>query len=90
MDYKEQKTVLHQELARIQQLHETVTTQLTQAQMDEQRKSARNQLAQKVVDTGKLSAEMVDALIERVYVYVNSPPSASQALTSPLPSYYTN
>ncbi|MEH2935252.1 hypothetical protein VSQ30_11625 [Acutalibacter sp. KK004] len=68
-DYKEQKSVFDQEITRIQQLHKAVTTQLAQVQMDEQRKNARNQLAQKVVDTGKLSAKLVDALIERVYVY---------------------
>lgn len=67
--YKEQKTVLEQEATHIQQLHEALAAQLAQAQMDEQRKKARNQLAQKVMDSGKLSAELVDALIERVYVY---------------------
>lgn len=68
-DYKEQKSVFDQEATRVQQLHEAVTTQLAQVQMDEQTKSARNHLAQKVVDTGKLSAELVDALIERVHVF---------------------
>lgn len=67
--YKEQKTVLDRETTRIRQLHEAVTTQLAQAQMDEQRKNTRKQLAQKVLDTGKLSAKLVDALIERVHVF---------------------
>ena len=68
-DYKEQKAVFDQEATQIQQLHDAVTTQLAQAQMDEQTKCAKNLLAQKVVDTGQLSAELVDALIDKVYVY---------------------
>lgn len=67
--YIEQKILLDQETARLQQLHEAVAAQSAQARMDEQTKGARHELAQKVVDSGKLSAGLVDALIDRVYVY---------------------
>lgn len=69
VEYKAQKARLDRESARLEQLHDAVSAQLAQAQIDKQTKSARQQLAQKVIDTGKLSAELADALIGKVYVY---------------------
>ncbi len=67
--YKEQREALGQEAARLQQLHDALEAQIEQSRLDEQAKDIKTKLAQKVAHDGELSAELVDALIERVYVY---------------------
>ena len=41
----------------------------SQIQIDAKTQSARTKLAQEVVETGKLTAELVDSLIDKVYIY---------------------
>lgn len=60
---------LDAELASLQEVQATLSTQLSQWQADEQTKNANRLLAEKVVDIGKLNTELVDMLIDRVYVY---------------------
>ena len=63
------KGVLDAELTRLQEVQAALSTQLSQRQADEQTKNANRLLAEKVVDIGKLNTELVDMLIDRVYVY---------------------
>lgn len=63
------KGVLDAELTRLQEVKAVLSTQLSQRQADEQTKSANRLLAETVVDIGKLNTELVDMLIDRVYVY---------------------
>lgn len=67
--YKEQRGALDQEAARLQQLHDALEAQIEQSRLAEQTKDIKTKLAHKVAHDGKLSAELVDALIERVYIY---------------------
>ena len=46
-----------------------VSIQLSQLQSDEKTKSANKVLARNVMDVDRLNSELVDMLIERVYVY---------------------
>lgn len=68
-EYKMKKIVLDAELTRVQEVQATLSTQLSQQQENEQIKNANRALAKKVVDASQLSAELVNMLIERVYVY---------------------
>lgn len=68
-EYRMKKGVLDAELARLQEVHAALSTQLSQRRADEQTKNANRLLAEKVVDIGKLNTELVDMLIDRVYVY---------------------
>ncbi|WP_304584805.1 recombinase family protein [Acutalibacter muris] len=68
-DYTSQKTTVDRELERLRELHTTLKARTMQMQIDEKTKSARRKLAQEVVETGKLTAGLVDSLIDKVYVY---------------------
>ena len=68
-EYRMKKGVLDAELTRLQEVKAVLSTQLSQRQADEQTKNANRLLAEKVVDIGKLNTELVDMLIDRVYVY---------------------
>lgn len=68
-EYRDNKAALDAELVRLQETQAALSTKLAQQQTDEKTKKANKALAQKVVDMGNLSSELVDALIERVYVY---------------------
>lgn len=68
-EYRDKKAALDAELVRLQETQAALSTKLAQQQADEKTKKANKVLAQKVVDMGNLSSELVDALIERVYVY---------------------
>ena len=63
------KAALDAELIRLQEVQAALSTQLSQLQADEQTKSANRVLAEKVVGKGQLCTELVDMLIDRVYVY---------------------
>lgn len=68
-EYKKKKAALDAELTRLQEVQAALSTQLSQRQADEQTKSANRVLAEKVVGEGQLCTELVDLLIDRVYVY---------------------
>lgn len=68
-DYKIQKAAVDRELDRLREIHSNLEVQTSQLKMDEKSKSARTELAQKVVGAGGLTAGLADTLIERVYVY---------------------
>lgn len=68
-EYRMKKGALDAGLASLQEVQATLSTQLSQRQADEQTKNANRLLAEKVVDIGKLNTELVDMLIDRVYVY---------------------
>lgn len=68
-EYRMKKGALDAELARLQEVQAALSTQLSQRQADVETNNANRMLAEKVADTGRLCTELVDALIERVYVY---------------------
>lgn len=68
-EFKAQKAACDAELHRLQEMQTNLAAQLSRQQVDEQTKSTNRELAQKVTDTGQLSSELMDALIERVYIY---------------------
>lgn len=68
-EYKTEKAVLDDELNRLKQLHDAIAAQTKRMQMSEETKCARTTLAQEVTEASGLTAGLVDALIDRVYVY---------------------
>ena len=70
-DYTSLKAHTDRELGRLEAIHTTLKEKTLQMQADEKTKSARNKLAQEVIGAGGLTAGLVDALIERVYVHPN-------------------
>lgn len=70
-DYTSLKAHTDRELGRLEAIHTTLKEKTLQMQADEKTKSARNKLAQEVMGAGGLTAGLVDALIERVYVHPN-------------------
>lgn len=67
--FKVQKAVLDGELAQLKQVHAAVTAQVERMRGDEKAKHARTELAREVSGASGLTAGLVDALIDRVYVY---------------------
>lgn len=72
VEYKAQKGMIDVELDRLKQLQSIVSAETARMQLDEKTKSARTTLAQEIIGTDYLTAELVDTLIERVYVYPGS------------------
>ena len=68
-DYTSQKATVDRELERLRELHTALKVRTSQIQIDAKTQSARTKLAQEVVETGKLTAELVDSLIDKVYIY---------------------
>lgn len=68
-DFQTQGAVIDAELNRLKQLHSVLKTQTEQMQMDEKAKRARTELAREVAGASGLTADLVNALIDRVYVY---------------------
>lgn len=68
-EYKERKSLIDCELNRIKRLHNALSTQTAQMKMDNETKSARHRLAQDIAGAGRLTAGLVDTLIERVDIY---------------------
>lgn len=68
-DYKGQKAVIDAELNRLEQIQSSLCAQTTQMKMDDEAKSARKQMAREIAETGGLTQELADALIDRVYIY---------------------
>lgn len=67
--YQTERAMIDTELSRLKQLHSSIAAQTTQVQMDEKTKSVRTKLAQEITSTSGLTAELADALIDRVYVH---------------------
>ena len=68
-DYTSQKAAVDRELEHLRELHTALKARTLQMQMDEKTKSARYKLAQEVVEAGKLTAGLVDSLIDKIFVY---------------------
>ena len=68
-EYKMKKAAVDVELERLQKAQSLATAQATQMQMDEKTRKARLKLAREVTKSSGLTSELVDALIERIYVY---------------------
>lgn len=68
-EYKQQKAVFDHDLGQLQQVQVTIASQVRDMQADEETKKARKTLAQNVLDAGKLSAKLVDVLIEKMSVF---------------------
>ncbi len=66
--FKAEKAVLDGELARLKQVHAAVTAQVERTRGDEKTKRARTELAREVSGASGLTAELADALIDRVYI----------------------
>ena len=67
-EYKSIKAEVDKELNRLNRIYTALCDQTEQMRMGDKSKAARKQLAQEVTGAGGLTAAMVDALIERVYV----------------------
>ena len=65
----DQKAAIDTELDRLRKIHNDLKARTSQMQMDEQTKSAREELAREAVGAGGLTAKLTDTLIDRVYVY---------------------
>lgn len=68
-DYKARKAAVDTELDRLRQVHNALTTEISQAKMDAKTKSARLELAQEITTADSLTASLADMLIERVNIY---------------------
>ena len=68
-EYKKQAAVIDIELEQLREIHSHLKTQITQMEMDEKAKAARTDLARQAAESGGLTVQLADALIERVYVY---------------------
>jgi len=68
-EYRAQKSEIDKELDRLKKIHAALAEQTAHMQMAEKTKSARVELAQKISGEDSLTAELADALIDRVYVY---------------------
>ena len=68
-EYMERKAGIDKELGRLEQVYSTLNTQTTQMRMDEDTKSANRKLAQEIASADGLTPELIDTLIEHVYVY---------------------
>ena len=71
-EYKRQKAAVDRELDRLREIQSALKAQTAQMQSDEKVRSTRTKLAQEVVGASGLTAELVDVLIDRVYVYQGS------------------
>ena len=71
-EYKARKAEIDGELARLDQIYTTLQAQTEQAQMNEDAKQARWTLAKKVIGSNGLTTELVDKLIERMYIYLGN------------------
>lgn len=70
--YKAERAAIDAELSHLKQVHSAAAAQTAKMQMDEKTKSARTSLARQITGASGLTAELADALIERVYVYPQS------------------
>ena len=68
-EYKRMKEEIDVDLSQLEQSYSLLQTQTMQMQMDEKTKKARTKLARKISEANVLTAELTDALFERVYVY---------------------
>lgn len=68
-EYKRRKAEIDAELNRIEQLHSILSVQTAQMKMDGEAKAVRMKLARDVANADALTAEIADALLEKVYVY---------------------
>lgn len=68
-EYKEQKAVVDMELERLRQVHNALTAEIAQTQMDAKTRNARTELAQEISAAEGLTASLADMLIERVNIY---------------------
>ena len=68
-EYKVRKAEIDRELEHLKQIHSAVTAQIEQVQMDEKTRQAQKELAREVVKSGKITDDLANTLIERVYVY---------------------
>lgn len=68
-EYKARKAAVDTELDRLRQVHNALTTEISQAKMDAKTKSARLELAQEITTADSLTDSLADMLIERVNIY---------------------
>ena len=68
-EYKAQKAEVESKLVRLKRLHTTICEQNAQRQMASETKSVRRTLAQEITSANGLDPALVDALIDRVYVF---------------------
>ena len=67
--YQESKGVIDRELTRLEQISSALKAQAEQRHMDEKEKNARRQMAQGALESGKLTEQLADALIEKVNIF---------------------
>ena len=68
-DYKRMKAKIDMDISHLEQSYSLLRTKANQVQMDERRKMARSKMARKISEADALTAELTDALFERIYVY---------------------
>lgn len=68
-EYREHKAAVDTELNRLRQVHNALTAEISQTQMDAKTKNARMELAQEISAASGLNTALADALIERVDIH---------------------
>ncbi len=68
-DYKKEKAGIDADLDRWKNLRAALAAQTAQARMDEAARNERMALAEEVAGAHSLTAELVDKLIDRVYIH---------------------
>lgn len=68
-EYKAKKAVIDAELDRLQKIQSVTTERTEQMKMNEKSRKARRNLAKEITESAGLTSELVNALIERVYLY---------------------
>ena len=68
-EYKTRKAEIDKKLERLEQMAASLKRQAEQMRMDEEIKNTRQDLAQAAASADRLTTELADALIERVYLY---------------------
>ena len=69
VEYRQRKADIDKELERLEQAYAELSKQAAQMQMAQNTKNASRKLAEQIVNTGSLNANLTDAVIERVYVF---------------------
>ena len=69
--YKEQKALIEQRLLEVQNTKTVVMTRLEAEQQEKERQHQQKDVLQSLVENKGLTSELVDMLIEKIFIYPN-------------------
>ena len=69
--YKEQKALIEQRLLEVQNTKAVVMTRLEAEQQEKERQHQQKDVLQSLVENKGLTSELVDMLIEKIFIYPN-------------------